>query len=72
MGKTILKATMDKPEIDDVLKCSTNLHKKEIKLGEDKIYFGCYCKIEVLYKGKDSVRNTIIRMMYIYQRSRNL
>ena len=54
MGKTILKATMDKPEIDDVLKCSTNLHKKEIKLGEDKIYFGCYCKIEVLYKGKDS------------------
>ena len=24
------------------------------KLGEDKIYFGCYCKVEVLYKGKDT------------------
>ena len=54
MGKSILKATMDKPEIEDVLKCSTNLHKKEIKLGEDKVYFGCYCLVEVLYKGKDT------------------
>ena len=38
---------MDKPEIEEILKCSLNLHKKEIKIGEDKIYFGCYCKIEV-------------------------
>ena len=30
-----------------------NLHKKEVKLGDGKIYFGCYCKIEVLCKGKD-------------------
>ena len=54
MGKSILKATMDKPEIEDILQCSLNLHKKETKLGEDKIYFGCYCKVEVLYKGKDT------------------
>ena len=30
-----------------------NLHKKEVKLGEGKIYFGCYCKIEILCRGKE-------------------
>ena len=54
IGKSMMKVTMDKPEIDDILNCSMNLHKKEIKIGEDKIYIGCYCKIEVLYKGKDT------------------
>ena len=54
IGKSIIKVTMDKPEIDEVLKYSMLLHKKEVKLGENKIYFGCYCKIEVLYKGRDS------------------
>lgn len=34
MGKSILKATMDKPEIEDILQCSLNLHKKETKLGK--------------------------------------
>ncbi|MBX9138185.1 MULTISPECIES: SPOCS domain-containing protein [unclassified Clostridium] len=53
MGKSMIKVTMDKPEIDEILKCSMNLHKKEVKLGDGKIYFGCYCKIEVLCKGKD-------------------
>lgn len=54
VGKSMMKVTMDKPEIEDILNCSMNLHKKEIKIGEDKIYIGCYCKIEVLYKCKDS------------------
>lgn len=53
MGKSMIKVTMDKPEISDILKSSLNLHKKEVKLGDGKIYFGCYCKIEVLCKGKD-------------------
>lgn len=54
LGKSMMKVTMDKPEIEDILNCSMNLHKKEVKIGEDKIYVGCYCKIEVLYKGKDT------------------
>ncbi|MGL5378680.1 DUF3794 and LysM peptidoglycan-binding domain-containing protein [Clostridium sp.] len=54
MGKTMIKVTMDKPEIDEILKCSMYLHKKEFKLGQDKVYIGCYCKIEVLYKGKET------------------
>ena len=53
LGKSIIKVTMDKPEIDEVLKCAMMLHKKEVKLGENKVYFGCYCKIEVLYKGRN-------------------
>lgn len=54
MGKSMLKVTMDKPEIEEILKCSMNVHKKEIKLVEDKVYIGCYCKIEILYKGKEN------------------
>ncbi|WP_411169023.1 SPOCS domain-containing protein [Clostridium sp. MB05] len=54
MGKSMLKVTMDKPEIEEVLKCSMNLHKKEIKVVEDKVYVGCYCRIELLYKGKEN------------------
>ncbi|MDO5517517.1 MAG: DUF3794 domain-containing protein, partial [Clostridium sp.] len=29
------------------------LHKKEIKIADDKVYVGCYCKVNVLYKGDD-------------------
>ena len=39
MGKSMIKVTMDKPEIDEILKCSMNLHKKEVKLGDGKIYW---------------------------------
>ena len=54
MGKSMLKVTMDKPEIDEILKCNMNLHKKEVKVVEGKAYIGCYCKISVLYKARDN------------------
>ena len=54
MGKSILKVSIDKPEIDEVLKCNMNIHKKEVKVVEGKVYIGCYCKILILYKGKDN------------------
>lgn len=54
MGKSMLKVTMDKPEIDEILKCTMNLHKKEVKVVEGKAYIGCYCKILILYKGRDN------------------
>ena len=53
MGKSRLKASIDKSEIDEVLKCDMNLHKKEIKVVDGKVYVGCYCRIEALCKGKD-------------------
>ena len=54
LGKAMLKATIDKKEIQDIVKSNMNIHKKEIKVVEGKIYIGCYCKVSILYKGKDS------------------
>lgn len=52
-GKSIIRVGMDKPQINKILKCSLLLHKKEIKIVEDKMYIGCYCKINILYKGDE-------------------
>ncbi|WP_297422814.1 SPOCS domain-containing protein [Clostridium sp.] len=54
VGKSMIRVGMDKPQISKILKCSLLLHKKEIKILEDKIYLGCYCKLNILYKGDDS------------------
>lgn len=53
-GKSMLRVGMDKPQIAKILKCSMRLHKKEVKVAEDKVYLGCYCKINMLYLGSDS------------------
>ena len=46
---------IDEFEFIKDLEGTSDIHvQKETKLGEDKIYFGCYCKVEVLYKGKDT------------------
>ena len=54
VGKATIRVGMDKPQISKILKCSLMLHKKEIKIIEDRIYLGCYCKLNILYKGDDS------------------
>jgi len=54
IGKCMIRVGMDKPQINKILKCSLRLHKKEVKIAEDKIYLGCYCKLNILYKGDDS------------------
>lgn len=54
VGKSMIRVGMDKPQISKILKCSLLLHKKEIKITEDKVYLGCYCKLNILYKGEDS------------------
>lgn len=54
MGKCMIRVGMDKPQINKILKCSLRLHKKEVKIAEDKIYLGCYCKLNILYKADDS------------------
>jgi LysM repeat protein len=54
MGKCMIRVGMDKPQIGKILNCSLRLHKKEVKITDDKIYLGCYCKLNILYKGEDS------------------
>ncbi|MCR4945115.1 MAG: DUF3794 domain-containing protein, partial [Clostridium sp.] len=68
IGKSVLRVGMDKPQISKILKCSLRLHKKEMKVGEDKVYLGCYCKINILYVGDGT--NEIISLeddVYISQ-----
>ena len=68
VGKSVLRVGMDKPQISKILKCSLRLHKKEMKVGEDKVYLGCYCKINILYIGEGT--NEIIPLeddVYISQ-----
>ena len=38
IGKSLIKVTMDKPEVDEILKYSMMLHKKEVKLGESLLW----------------------------------
>ncbi|AOR22577.1 DUF3794 and LysM peptidoglycan-binding domain-containing protein [Clostridium taeniosporum] len=54
VGKSNIRVGMDKPQISKILNCSLWLHKKEIKILEDKIYLSCYCKLNILYKGDES------------------
>lgn len=54
MGKSMLKVPMDKSEIEEVLKCDMNLHKKEVKIIDGKVYIECYCKICILYVGSEN------------------
>ena len=54
IGKSVLRVGMDKPQVSKILKCSMSLHKREIKVVEDKVYLGCYCKLNIMYLGNDS------------------
>lgn len=54
VGKSNIRVGMDKPQISKILNCSLLLHKKEIKILEDKIYLSCYCKLNILYKSDES------------------
>lgn len=52
-GNSMIRVGMDKPQISKILKCSVALHKKEVKLAEDKIYVACYCRVSILYLGEE-------------------
>ncbi|MDY3206096.1 SPOCS domain-containing protein [Clostridium baratii] len=55
-GKSLIRVSMDKPQVSRILKSKLELQKKEIKVLEEKIYCGCYCKVFVLYlsnEGRD-------------------
>lgn len=54
IGKSMIRISMDKPQIERILQVTMNIHKKEIKLAEDKIYLGCYCKVNIIYLGMES------------------
>jgi LysM repeat protein len=60
IGKSMIRVGMDKPQISKILKSSMRLHKREVKMGEDKVYLGCYCRLNILYLGDET--NEIISL----------
>ncbi|MGH4117971.1 DUF3794 and LysM peptidoglycan-binding domain-containing protein [Clostridium sp.] len=60
IGKANIKIPMDKPEVAKVIKCDVNIHKKEVKLYEEKILINAYASVSIIYKGRDSRELTYI------------
>jgi LysM repeat protein len=54
IAKSHLQVSMDRPQIGNVLKCDVNIHKKEVKLLEDKVQVTAFAIVELLYRGKDT------------------
>lgn len=54
VSKSMIRVGMDKPQVRKILNCSMLLHKKEIKISEEKIYLSCYCRINILYLGAET------------------
>lgn len=52
--KNQLKVTMDKPQIEKILKFDVILHKKEVKLLDGRVQYSCYAKVNLLYKSPES------------------
>lgn len=53
-GKSSVKASIDKPQIDKILKYDCMLHKNDAKLSEDKIQHSCLAKVSILYKCQET------------------
>ena len=54
ISKSMIRVGMDKPQVLKILTCSMLLHKKEIKISEDKVNMSCYCNINILYLGSET------------------
>lgn len=49
-----MQISMDKPQIENILKCDLNIHKKQIKVVEEKIQMEAFLEVNIIYKGKES------------------
>lgn len=52
--KATMEVSMDKSEVDKVLKFDYLIHKKDIKLLDGKIKYSCYLKVDLMYKPADN------------------
>ncbi|MGL5633700.1 MAG: DUF3794 and LysM peptidoglycan-binding domain-containing protein [Sarcina sp.] len=55
-----LRINMDKAQIDKVVKFDSLIHKKEIKLYDNKVQYSCYAKVNVVYRTEDSKELSMI------------
>lgn len=54
IAKSHIQIPMDKPQIENILKCDVNIHRKQVKLLENKIIVEAFADISCLYKGVDT------------------
>lgn len=52
-AKTQLQVSMDKPQIGNILKCDINIHKKDVRIMEGKVFVEAFALVTILYRGKD-------------------
>ena len=53
-GKTSMKASSEKPQVDKILKYDCMIHKSDVKILEDKIQYSCLAKINIIYKCEET------------------
>ncbi|MEW8956446.1 SPOCS domain-containing protein [Clostridium sp.] len=53
-AKSDMQISMDKPQVDKLLKYDTSIHKREVTISQDKINVSAFVKINVLYRASDS------------------
>lgn len=53
-GKTMIRIGMDKEQAEKIINANITLHKREVKLTQDKIYIGCYARVKIMYRANDS------------------
>lgn len=54
VSKSVIRVGMDKPQIYKILSSSAMLHKKDVKIVDDKIQLSCYCTLKILYLATES------------------
>lgn len=54
LAKSHMQIGMDKPQIGKIMKCDVNIHKKEVRLLDNKAQVSAFAKIQVLYKALES------------------
>lgn len=54
IAKSHMQVEMSKPQIQNILKCDANVHKKTVKLMDGKAQVDAFVHFKVLYKAKDS------------------
>ncbi|MGL4742607.1 MAG: SPOCS domain-containing protein [Sarcina sp.] len=55
-----LRINMDKAQIEKVVKFDSLIHKKEVKLYDNKIQYSCYAKVNIVYRTEDSRELSIV------------
>lgn len=52
--KSMIEVSMDKNEVDRILKFNYLLHKKEVRVLDGKIKYSCYVNVDVIYKAAET------------------